>query len=132
MRPNTLSEAFERIVAGEPREKALAEFFDTFYMLTETESRSNALSDEPPLTGEARLDALAAAAAAYLAKKYSARVPAWTMAPSRFLREPWFTTDSPGPAINEFLWHSSPAEFRSRNIFTEARPLRRASQHSSI
>jgi hypothetical protein len=28
----------------------------------------------------------------------------------------------------EYLVHSSPAEFRSRNIFTEPEPLRRASQ----
>ena len=90
--------------------------------------QSKALADEPPLTGDARLDALAGAAAEYLAKKYRAEVPAWTRAPLRYLRDPWFTTEAPGPGINEFLWHSSPAEFRSRNIFTEARPFRRASQ----
>lgn len=128
MRPATLSQAYERIIAGEPREKALAEFLDTFYGLADTDARSAALAPEPTLTGDERLDALAGAAASYLAKKYRACVPAWVVAPSRYLKEPWFTTEKPGPGINEFLWHSSPAEFRSRNIFTEARPLRRASQ----
>ncbi|MFI0846237.1 hypothetical protein [Mesorhizobium sp. IMUNJ 23232] len=128
MRPATLSETYERIIAGESREKAFAEFLDTFYTLRNPERQSTALAVEPPLTGDARLDALAGAVASYLAKKYRARVPAWAGAPSRYLKEPWFTTEKPGPGINEFLWHSSPAEFRSRNIFTEARPLRRASQ----
>ena len=128
MRPATLSETYERIIAGEPREKAFAEFLDTFYGLADSEARSAALASEPALTGDSRLDVLAAAAASYLAKKYLARVPAWSSAPCRYLKEPWFTTEKPGPGINEFLWHSSPAEFRSRNIFTEARPLRRASQ----
>ena len=32
MRPATLAEALERIVAGQPREKALPEFLDTFYL----------------------------------------------------------------------------------------------------
>lgn len=60
MRPNTLSETYQRIIAGAPREKAFAEFLDTFYMLPDV----------------------------------------------------------------------GPAEFRSRNIFTESRPFRRASQRA--
>jgi hypothetical protein len=128
VRPNTLFEAYERIIAGEPREKAFAEFLDTFYTLPDSASQSRALAEEPPLTGDARLDALAGAAASYLAKKYIAEIPDWVAKPVRYLREPWFTTEKPGPGINEFLWHSSPAEFRARNIFTEAQPLRRASQ----
>lgn len=128
MRPNTLAEAYARIIAGEPREKAYAEFLDTFYTQPDAGQKSLALADDPPLTGDARLDALAGAAASYLAKKYMAEIPAWVADPVRYLREPWFTTENPGPGINEFLWHSSPAEFRARNIFTEAQPLRRASQ----
>lgn len=128
MRPSTLSEAYERIVAGEPREKVFAEFLDTFYGLPDAQAQSQSLSAEPHLTGDTRLDALAGAAAEYLSKKYRAGVPAWASKPERYLREPWFTSDASGPGMKEFLWHSSPAEFRSRNIFTEARPLRRASQ----
>ena len=51
--------------------------------------------------------------------------------PVRQLALPWFTTEQPGPGINEYLWHSSPAEFRWRNIFTESRPFRRASQRAT-
>jgi hypothetical protein len=31
--------------------------------------------------------------------------------------------------MREYLTYASPAEFRSRNIFTEERPLRRARSH---
>lgn len=128
MRPNTLSEAIERIVLGEAREKAFAEFLDTFYGLAGPKERSLAVSQEPSVTGDLRLDALAGAAAEYLARKYRAEVPQWAMAPARYLDAPWFTVEAAGPGINEYLWHCSPAEFRSRNIFTESRPFRRASQ----
>lgn len=128
MRPNTLSEAYDRIIAGETAEKAFAEFLDRFYALGDPEARSIALSDEPGLTGDAHLDALAGAAAEYLAKQYEARVPPWANGEARRLALPWFTTEQPGPGINEYLWHCSPAEFRWRNIFTESQPFRRASQ----
>lgn len=128
MRPHTLAEAVDRIANGEPREKAFAEFLDHFYGLAERRLRSETLRDEPPLAGDVRLNALVGAMAEYLAKRYGADVPSWTSGEQRVLREPWFTTERPGPGINEYLWHSSPAEFRSRNIFTEATPLRRASQ----
>jgi hypothetical protein len=127
MRPNTLREAYERLVAGEPREKALSEFLDTFYGLADTQARRTAFADEPPVIGDARLDALAGAIAEYLSKRHGILAPEWALGGARYLQEPWFTTDRPGAGINEFLWHSSPAEFRSRNIFTEAMPLRRAS-----
>jgi hypothetical protein len=44
----------------------------------------------------------------------------------RGLASPWFTATSPSPAMREYLTFCSPAEFASRNIFTEERPLRRA------
>lgn len=127
MRPHTLSEAYERIVSGEPREKALPEFLDTFYGL-EPGEREATLADAPPSTGDTRLDALAGAIAEYLSKQNGLRPPSWSLAQSRYLGKPWFTTDLPGAEIKAFLWHCSPAEFRSRNIFTEARPLMRAAQ----
>jgi hypothetical protein len=128
MRPNTLSETYDRIIDGEAVEKAFAEFLDQFYALTDTDTRSTALAGEPRLTGDAHLDALAGATAEYLAKQYLADVPAWSHGEARSLALPWFTTDEPGSGINEYLWHSSPAEFRWRNIFTESQPFRRVSQ----
>jgi hypothetical protein len=54
------------------------------------------------------------------------RVPPWASGPARRLTIPWFTTASPSDAMREYLTFASPAEFASRNIFTEERPLRRA------
>jgi len=128
MRPNTLSETYDRIMDGETVEKAFAEFLDRFYALPNASERSAALADEPQLTADTHLNALAGAAAEYLAKQYEADVPAWSFGAGRRLAEPWFTAEKPGPGINEYLWHCSPAEFRWRNIFTESQPFRRASQ----
>src|SRR5262245_59823664 len=127
MRPATLAETFERIAAGQPREKALPEFLDTFYLAPTGEARLKAIADEPVLTGDARLDALAAAIADYLARLYRlAEVPNWAFGPKRFLERPWHVAPFDSDAVREYLTFASPAEFRSRNIFTEERPLRRA------
>jgi len=127
MRPATLAEAVERTMAGEPRDAALAEFLDTFYLASSSERRFATLADEPVLTGDSRLDALAGAMADYLARQYRLpHVPDWAFGPKRFLERPWHVSPFEGEGMREFLTFSSPAEFSSRNIFTEERPLRRA------
>jgi hypothetical protein len=127
MRPATLAQAYEWIIAGEPRDATLAEFLDTFYLAPTAERRLDCLRDEPPLTGDARWDALAGAAAEYLARQYGLpTVPAWAFEPVRYLERAWHTTPFDSDAMREYLTFASPAEFRSRNIFTEERPLRRA------
>ena len=127
MRPATLANAIERIIAGEPREKALPEFLDTFYLASTPEIGKATLADRPPLTGDERLDALAGAIADYLARQYRLpKVPAWAFEPERFLDRPWHVSLFDSDEMREYLTFSSPAEFRSRNIFTEERPLRRA------
>jgi hypothetical protein len=106
---------------------ALAEFLDTFYLAPTVEGRLATLQDEPPLTGDAHLDALAGAVAEYLARQYGLpTVPAWAFEPVRYLDRAWHTTPFDTNATREYLTYASPAEFRSRNIFTEERPLRRA------
>lgn len=132
MRPRTLSETAERIRAGEPVWKAMAEMLDVFYGARDRAERLAVIRDEPGPTGDARHDALMACTAEYLARQQRlGEIPAWTRDPYRILPEPWFTTASEDPGLREFLAWSSPAEFRSRNVFTEARPLRRASDRSS-
>jgi len=127
MRPNTLAEAVDAICAGAPHDVALAEFVDTFDLATTDQDRYAAIKDEPRLTGNERIDALVGAMAEYLAKQRGlGRVPAWVGDPTRRLTSPWFTTTSPTDAMREYLTFASPAEFASRNIFTEERPLRRA------
>jgi hypothetical protein len=130
MRPATLAEALERVTSGEPLEKALPEFLDTFYLAPDTAARMQAISDEPSLTGDVRLDALAGAVADYLAGLYRLpQVPGWAFGPKRFLEHPWHVAPFDSDAMREYLTFASPAEFRSRNIFTEERPLRRARGH---
>jgi hypothetical protein len=130
MRPNTLAEVVERIRAGEPRDEMLAEFVDSFLFAPDAAARYAIIDQEPARTDDDRLNALVGAMAEYLAKQYRLqRVPRWASAPWRCLEEPWFTTSSSDPAMREYLAFTSPAEFRSRNIFTEERPLRRARSH---
>ena len=126
MRPSTLAEAVERIRTGESQNIALAEFVDSFVSAGAAE-QYRSIEQEPRITNDAKLDALVGAIAEYLAKQYRlGRVPRWVYAANRSLDEPWFTTSSSEPAMQEYLAFASPAEFRSRNIFTEERPLRRA------
>jgi hypothetical protein len=127
MRPNTLAEAVERIEAGSAQDVVLAEFVDTFDLARTDADRYASIEREPRLTGDVRLDALVGAIAEYLAKQRRlGRVPQWASGAARRLTSPWFTTASPSDAMREYLTFSSPAEFASRNIFTEERPLRRA------
>jgi len=127
MRPSTLAEAVDRIEAGSAQDVALAEFVDTFDLAKTDSDRYASIEREPKLTGDLRLDALVGAIAEYLAKQRRlGRVPHWASDPARRLSSPWFTTASPSDAMREYLTFSSPAEFASRNIFTEERPLRRA------
>ena len=127
MHPNTLVEAVERIRAGSAPDVVLAEFVDSFELATTDRDRYLAIEREPKLTGDVRLDALVGAIAEYLAKQRRlGHVPQWVRDPARFLTSPWFTTASPSDAMREYLTFSSPAEFASRNIFTEEQPLRRA------
>jgi hypothetical protein len=127
MRPNTLADAVESIQAGSPRDIVLAEFVDTFDLAGTDQDRYASIEREPGLTGDDRLDALVGAIAEYLAKQRRlGRVPSWVCHPARRLDSPWFTAAAPSDAMREYLTFSSPAEFASRNIFTEERPLRRA------
>ena len=127
MRPATLAEAYERIVAGDPRDAALDEFLDTFYLAPSPESRMESLREKPRPTGDARLDALAGAVAEYLSRQYRLPgIPGWAFEPNRYLDRAWHTTPFDSDAMREYLTASSPGEFSSRNIFTEERPLRRA------
>lgn len=127
MRPATIAEAVDRILAGGEQDKAIAEFVDTFDLAPSNEARYAAIADPPQMTDDPQLDALVGAIAEYLAKQRRlGRVPHWAADPRRRLAEPWFTASNPNAAMREYLTYASPAEFASRNIFTEERPLRRA------
>ena len=83
--------------------------------------RTEMFSAQPPqLSGRvqhgARLDAYLQALAVYLSVRLDSDPPDWTRPPIA-LPEPWFA--SPGPAIRNYLLMSSPAPFRTRNIFID-------------
>ena len=127
MRPATLAQAYERIAAGADQESTLSELLDTFYLARTELQRLDVLRDEPRLSGDPRLNALAGAIAEYLARQYRLpEIPDWAFEPCRYLDRPWHTSPFDADAMREYLTFASPAEFRSRNIFTEERPLRRA------
>ena len=54
------------------------------------------------------------------------KAAAWTFEPCRYLDRAWHASPFADDGMREYLTFASPAEFRSRNIFTEERPLRRA------
>ena len=127
MRPATLAQAYERVAAGADYETVLSELLDTFYLAPSALQRLAVLRDEPGLSGDPRLDALAGAIAEYLARQYRLpEIPDWAFEPCRYLDRAWHTSPFADDAMREYLTFASPAEFRSRNIFTEERPLRRA------
>ena len=127
MRPATLAEAIERIVNGTPQEKALPEFLDTFYLAQTAEKQLAAIAEPPPPSRDRHLDAFVGATAEYLARQYQLpSIPEWVFEPHRYLEHAWHVSQLDSPGMREYLAFASPAEFRSRNIFTEERPLRRA------
>jgi hypothetical protein len=127
MRPNSLAEAVERIRMGAAQDETLAEFIDMFDLAPSLQAQYDIIAVEPPLTNDKKLDALVGAIAEYLAKQHRlGRVPAWAAGPARFLDHPWHTCPFANDAMREYLTFASPAEFSSRNIFTEERPLRRS------
>src|ERR1700692_2296772 len=127
MPPNTLADAVEAIRAGSARDVVLAEFVNAFDTADTDRDRYSSIECEPKLTGDLQLDALVGAVAEYLAKQRRVwRVPHWITIPARRWTCQWLTTASPTDAMREYLTFPSPAEFASRNIFTEEQPLRRA------
>jgi hypothetical protein len=132
MRPNTLAQTAERIASGEAVEIALPEFLDEFYLAGASGRQAPMLKDEPPPTGDARIDALLGAVAEYLAHQHGLpSVPKWAFGAGRYLDHAWHASPFADAGFREFLTFSSPAEFSSRNIFTEESPLRRARAFAS-
>ena len=127
MRPDTLARTAERVASGHSLDRALREFLDEFYLAPTPEQRSSMLVDEPPGMGDPRLESLFGAVAEYLAHQHGLpHVPDWAYSPRRYLERAWHPSPMADDGMREYLTFASPAEFASRNIFTEERPLRRA------
>lgn len=72
------------------------------------------MAEEPAPTGDRRWDALLAATAAHLCCHHASVVPAWTLAPSRFL-EWWFV--APCRSLHASALVETPAAFANRGVF---------------
>ena len=128
-----LSEAVREIQDGASPYTLLAAFVRPFELALTDEARFALIETEPVLTKHERLNALVGALAEYLAKRYRLdRVPAWVSGPARYLARPWHTSsmfidwkrELLTDGMREYLTFASPAEFSSRNIFTDEAPLR--------
>ena len=127
MRPHTVAEACRRARDGQPWDKAIGEFLQSFYCEASPGVRCSMLREEPPPLGDARYDALVGGIAEYLFKRWAPEMPPpWIGNRDRYLEEPWFPHAGDDPALREYLTFASPAEFKSRNIMTDEVPLRRA------
>jgi hypothetical protein len=117
LRPQTLAEVVTRITEGENPGYAIKDFLHEFH----DAGLVSMLQDAPlDLDGRVpdgrRLDAFLQALAVYLAAKVDCDPPVWTQPPIQ-LADPWFA--SPGSAIRNYLLLSSPAPFRTRNLFID-------------
>ncbi len=103
----------------------LDEFLDAFYTEAEPARRQAMIDEAPPRIGEERHDAYVGAVGEHLARRWGLQIPSWTGAEWREVAEPWFVGRM-GNGLSGLLLVESPIAFRSRRIFTEAEPLRRA------
>jgi hypothetical protein len=80
-------------------------------------------NQEPPATGDARVDAAFAALAEHLARRDDWAVPAWARDPSRATDDWWFVSELTG--MHPWSLRESPLSFRRRGIFIAANGLER-------
>lgn len=135
MRSAGLAQIIREVQDGVPSDAAIGAFVDAFDLAPTDEARFALLEHGAALTNDRRLNAVIGAIAEYLAKQHRlGRVPVWTSESVRYLDEPRHTSsifidwrrEILTDGMREYLTFASPAEFASRNIFTEERPLRRA------
>jgi len=122
-RPASLWEVVTWARASGGVDAYLREFLDSFYVERDRGAREAMLSQEPPLSGDGRLDAYLAAVAEHLAMRDRLAVPAWTGEAARFLKRPFFPARL--ESLKATLLKESPTAFRRRMIFVGADPLYR-------
>jgi hypothetical protein len=121
-RPLSIAEIAERAASGAQLfDLAVREFLDSWQGFPPAD-RTEALAEEPPPVGRVE-DAYLAALAEHLASGARIDAPAWTEAPNRFLREPFFSGGL--ESLKAILIVESPSAFRRRLIFISADGLSR-------
>jgi transcriptional regulator with XRE-family HTH domain len=73
------------------------------------------IAEEPPLTGDRRVDAALAGAAELFAREASIATPAWVQAPTRYA-EPWWFVSS-RPSLDAYTLAHTPAVFARHGVF---------------
>jgi hypothetical protein len=116
-RPKTLAEVAGNIIEGADAGMEIKDFLHEFQAC----GSPAMLQQAPPVLADLVekgeiYDAYLQALAVYLMVKLDCDPPSWTH-PALQLRDPWFA--SPGAAIRNYLLLSSPAPFRSRNLFID-------------
>jgi hypothetical protein len=122
--PTDLADALSQGAGMDDTMMRIAEFLDAFYG-ADAAPRQAMIAAEPRRTGDAKLDAYAAAVAEHLAQRWHLATPAWADDDNRVCPEPWFVGPL-GARLAALYLVESPVAFRRRRIFTEAEPLRRA------
>jgi len=89
--------------------------YDSDHRFHGVDSAAAMFADEPPLTGDDRVDAAIAALAEYLARRDGWRVPDWALQDERSTLDWWFVDDL--PALQAFALRESPSSFRRRGVF---------------
>lgn len=118
----TLAEA---VAAGGDAGLALSQFLDDFRR--SGDGRASMIAEEPPLTGDAELDARVAATAEALANEAGIEAPGWVREESRHLRGGPHWAYLPDRAdARAYLLETTPTEFASRGLFTGPDVLSRA------
>lgn len=79
------------------------------------------IEQEPPRVGDARFDAILAAAAEYVAYHHGLTVPLWATDESRTLDYGWFIPEY--QQARRWAMVHSPAAFKTRGIYIEERDL---------
>lgn len=130
LRPESLCEVIER--GGKQYALLLDEFLDEFYMAyPNVDAMQAMIADEPPLTGDAFVDAYIGAVGEHLAIRWKLLTPDWTAVDARLGEsKPTFVPDL--PSLKLILLVESPYAFRRRNIFTGEEPLQRARWPKSV
>ncbi len=119
----TLATVARRTLAGEDFLHAVREFLDEFTLRADERSRSEAIVESPPATGDPRHDAYLGALAEHLATIDALERPGWSVEPDRFLPSFWFVSEVPG--FRAIAIAQAPAAFRRRGVFIPERSLHR-------
>lgn len=117
----SLSDAATSITHHPDDNTRLRVFFEFVRGTDERLSGLPLITDEPPLTGDPRYDALLAAVAEHLSARYGLPAPLWTATADRFLTRAWWISPLPSARIYALLW--TPAAFRRRGIYLDRHDL---------